>query len=225
MNKKKRNIIIVIVVFLLSILALWISGIIPKQIARVSATNYLKKNFPKMQMEFESIEWNSSFGGYSIRFKDENGEIHGFIMNNKYFPIEPGQGKFALEEEYREKYEKQNIDNKTASIEEKIKIISQNGQISSSNPFDYIEANKDIYNELLNTPTETFEYAIKDLIKNNANNGLTSYIEASLCNQMNPNFKYEFESGIDYLEHYKKFLLESDAIFNEYDMYAESLLK
>ena len=101
---KKRIIIITIIVILIVILALWISGIIPKQIARVSATNYLKKNFPKMQLEYVDIEWSSSFGGYSIRFKDQNDEIHGFFMNNKYFPINIGQGLFGFEEEYREKY-------------------------------------------------------------------------------------------------------------------------
>ena len=101
---KKRIIIITILVILIVILALWISGIIPKQIARVSATNYLKKNFPKMQLEYVDIEWSSSFGGYSIRFKDQNDETHDFLMNNKYFPTNIGQGLFGFEEEYRAKY-------------------------------------------------------------------------------------------------------------------------
>ena len=101
---KKRIIIITILVILIVILALWISEIIPKQIARVFATNYLEKNFPKMQLEYVDIEWSSSFGGYSIRFKDQNDEIHGFLMNNKYFPINIGQGLFGFEEEYRAKY-------------------------------------------------------------------------------------------------------------------------
>ena len=101
---KKRIIIITIIVILIVILSLWISGVIPKQIARVSATNYLKKNFPKMQLEYVDIEWSSSFGGYSIRFKDQNDEIHGFLMNNKYFPTNIGQGLFGFEEEYRAKY-------------------------------------------------------------------------------------------------------------------------
>ena len=100
----KKIIKITILVILIVILALWISGVIPKQIARVSATNYLKKNFPKMQLEYVDIEWSSSFGGYSIRFKDQNDEIYGFFMNNKYFPINIGQGLFGFEEEYREKY-------------------------------------------------------------------------------------------------------------------------
>ena len=101
---KKRIIIITIVVIIIGVLALWISGIIPKQIARISATNYLKRNFQKMQLEYVDIEWSSSFGGYSIRFKDQNDEIHGFLMNNKYFPTNIWQGLFGFEEEYRAKY-------------------------------------------------------------------------------------------------------------------------
>lgn len=104
---KKRITIVTIIFILIAIFGLWISGIIPKQIARISATNYLKKNFPKIQLEYVSIEWSSSFGGYSIKFKDENNETYSFIMNNKYFPITLGQGLFGFEEEYREKYDKQ----------------------------------------------------------------------------------------------------------------------
>lgn len=104
MNKTK-NIIVLIIILLTVIIALWISGIIPKQIAKISAINYLKDNFPKKQFEYVDIEWASSFGGYSIRFKDENDKIVGFIMDNKYFPFNPGQGIFALEDSYRIEYE------------------------------------------------------------------------------------------------------------------------
>lgn len=101
MNNKK---IIIIIIILGVILGLWISGIIPKQIAKISATNYLKNNFPEKQYEYVSIEWNSSFGGYSIKFKDENDKIIDFLMNNKYFPVTPGQGTFGLEDSYRVEY-------------------------------------------------------------------------------------------------------------------------
>lgn len=80
--------------------------IIPKQIAKICATNYLKKNFPKAQLEYVDIEWNPSYGGYLIRFKDKNNKIHSFIINNKYFPIKLGQGVFAFREEYTERYDK-----------------------------------------------------------------------------------------------------------------------
>ncbi len=105
---KKRMIIITIILILAGILGLWISGIMPKQIARISATNYLKKNFPKIQLEYVNIEWSSTFGGYIITFKDENGETYGFIMNNRYFPVSLGQGLFGFEENYKEKYDDKN---------------------------------------------------------------------------------------------------------------------
>ncbi len=122
---KKRTIIITIIIILVVILGLWISGIIPKQIARISATNYLKKNFPKMKLEYVDIEWSSSFGGYSIRFKDENNEIYGFIMNNKYFPITLGQGLFGFEENYREKYSEEN-NNMKATIKAVVVKVNDN---------------------------------------------------------------------------------------------------
>lgn len=123
MNKKRIIIITMAVIFLI-ILILWISGIIPKQIARISATNYLKKNFPKIQLEFVDIEWSSTFGGYAIKFKDEDNEIYGFIMNNKYFPINLGQGLFGFEETYREKFEEN--DNMRATIKAVVVKVNKN---------------------------------------------------------------------------------------------------
>ena len=115
--EKRKIIIIFIVLILIVVVGLWGSGIIPKRIARISASNYLEKNFPKIQLEYVDIEWSSSFGGYSIKFKDENNKTYSFIMNNKYFPISLGQGLFAFEEEYKQKYEWQdtNIENNEES--------------------------------------------------------------------------------------------------------------
>lgn len=104
MNKKIAMIVTIIIVLAI-ILALWMSGIIPKQIAKISAITYLKTHFPKKQYEYIDGEWSSSMGGYIIRVKDENGTMAGFIINNKYFPISPGQGTYALEDSYRIEYE------------------------------------------------------------------------------------------------------------------------
>lgn len=103
MNKKKVKIIVTVICILLFIFILWSSEIIPKQIARISSNIYLKKNFPKMQLEYESIEWNQSFGDYIIKYKGDN-ELYSFCIGPKYFPINVGQGIFELEEEYRQKY-------------------------------------------------------------------------------------------------------------------------
>ena len=107
----------------------------------------------------------------------------------------------------------------------KINKIVENGPMTSSNPFHYVEASKDIYEELLAHPKETFEYSIKDLIETNADNGLKSYIEALLCSNINTNFKYDFESANDYLDNYKKYLEKNNIEFNDYDNYTKKILK
>lgn len=111
------------------------------------------------------------------------------------------------------------------NVSEKLDTIINNGPEISSIPFDYIKASQNIYDELLNNPKETFEYAIKDLIETNAGNGLKSYLEALLCIEINKNFEYDFENANDFLEHYKEFLIDKNNNFNEYDKYAKELLK
>lgn len=127
---------------------------------------------------------------------------------------------------YPDDFELSQGDNKEKiDVEYKINRIIENGPMTSSNPFDYIEESKDIYDELLAHSKETFEYSIKDLINTNANNGLKSYIEALLCSNINENFKYDFESALDFLENYKKYLDKSNIEFNDYDNYAKTILK
>ena len=105
-----------------------------------------------------------------------------------------------------------------------IATIVEEGPSTSSNPYDYIKASQDKYDELLNHPKESFEYSIEDLIKSNAGNGLKSYIEALLCTKINTNFEYDFESANDFLDNYKKFLNNKKSKLNDYDKYAKNLL-
>ncbi len=103
---KKKGVIIAIIIILAVVLGLWISGIIPKQIAKISATNYLKNNFPKRQVEYVDIEWDSDYDVYLIKFKDKNNKMYAFTMKNKYFPsnlVELISSKF--EESYKTEYE------------------------------------------------------------------------------------------------------------------------
>lgn len=110
-------------------------------------------------------------------------------------------------------------------VEDKINLIIENGPKTSSNPFHYVKASQDIYDELLMHPKVTFEYSIKNLIETKADDGLKSYIEALLCSRINTSFKYDFESSSDYLENYKEYLLKDDVELSEYDIYAKTLLK
>lgn len=106
----------------------------------------------------------------------------------------------------------------------KIDTIIKNGPQTSSNPFDYVKASQKEYDELLKHPKETFEYSIKELIETDAGLGLKSYIEALLCQEINRNFEYDFETAKDYLENYKNFLENGEADFNSYDEYSKTLI-
>lgn len=125
MNKKKRNIILVIIIILVVISILWINGIIPKQIAKMFSINYFKRNFPKIELEYEDIEWSSAFGDYIIKFKDENNKKYTFCIGPKYFPINLGQGMFEFQEKYKqENNEKNNKLEDTEKMEEIPNIVN-----------------------------------------------------------------------------------------------------
>ena len=223
MNKKSIIIVTFAVVLLIS--ALWLGGLIPKQIGKIYGTKYMNDNFPEMQLEYVDIEWNKYYGDYIIKFKDKEGQDYGCVIGPKYLPISIGQGINAIMETYQEKYtNKENLES-GFDVANKIKTIISNGDQISSNPYDYINASKQEYNDLLEHPKETFEYSIKDLIDTNASNGLVSYIEAILCSKINKSFQYDFTSANDYLENYKDFLDKSDSVLNDYDIYTKSLLK
>ena len=102
----KKRIIIVAIIVVLLILALWISGIIPKQIGRIYGTYYMNKNFPEWQVEFVNIEWAKYFGDYSITFIDKSGNRRGCLIGPKYFPVFMGQGIFGMTEEYNQEFSK-----------------------------------------------------------------------------------------------------------------------
>ena len=102
--EKKKIIISILVVVILLIIILWFNGIIPKQIAKIYGTNYMKNNFPKMQLEYVNIEWSKYHGDYIITFKDKDNQSYGCAIGPKYFPVSIGQGIFNIEETYRQNY-------------------------------------------------------------------------------------------------------------------------
>ena len=124
-----------------------------------------------------------------------------------------------------ENIDKPNKVNENFNVGELLDTITNEGPKTSSNPFDYVKESQKEYDLLLTHPNETFEYSIKDLIETNGSNGLKSYLEALLCNEINKNFDYDFETASDYLEHYKEYLTNDQNNFNDYDNYAKSLWK
>ena len=97
MEKKKRIIPIVIIGM---IIMLWSTGIIPKQIAKISGTSYVNKHFPEMQMECIDVEYAAVFGDYLITFKDKDGNMYSCVIGPYLFPFSLGQGLFEIQEYY-----------------------------------------------------------------------------------------------------------------------------
>lgn len=102
--EKKKIIIISIILVILVIIALWVIGGIPVQIAKVYGTIYMRVNFPRMQLKYNGIEWSPYHGAYIISFKDKDNQVYGCTIGPKYFPVNIGQGIFAIEETYRSHY-------------------------------------------------------------------------------------------------------------------------
>ena len=102
MNKKTT--ILLIIFILLIVLILWVSGLIPKQFAKVYGTNYMKKNFPEMNLKYYEIEWSKYHGNYIITFIDANNQKYGVSIGPKFFPISIGEGLLVIIEDYSTNY-------------------------------------------------------------------------------------------------------------------------
>ena len=100
--KKKKWVIPIVIIGV--IIVLWFTGIIPKQIAKISGTSYVKEHFPEMQLECVGVEYADVFGDYLIEFKDKDGNTYSCVIGPKYFPVSMGQGLFAIESDYAENY-------------------------------------------------------------------------------------------------------------------------
>lgn len=98
---KKRRITIIIVI---AVVTLWLTGIIPMQIAKISGTSYVNKHFPEMALGCVGIEYADVFGDYLIAFEDKNGMRYSCVIGPELLPITLGQGLAVIEGEYEENY-------------------------------------------------------------------------------------------------------------------------
>lgn len=81
-NTKRLAIVYVIAL----IIILWISGIIPKQIGKISAINYVKTNYPDKNLCFLNIDYSPIHNSYFVSFKDLDGRVYNFELHSRYFP-------------------------------------------------------------------------------------------------------------------------------------------
>lgn len=84
------------------IAVLWFTGIIPKQIAKISGTSYVNDHFPEMQLQCVGVEYAEAYGDYLITFKGADENTYSCVIGPKYFPVSLGQGLFAIESDYAE---------------------------------------------------------------------------------------------------------------------------
>lgn len=84
---KSKNILMVISMIFLLIIILWIIGVIPKNIGKNVAINYVKSNYPEMNLKYNNIEFSKEYGNYIVSFSDKKNNIYNFKLNYKYFPV------------------------------------------------------------------------------------------------------------------------------------------
>lgn len=118
----KKKILIAFFLIISLIMIIWLSGVIPKYIGKIYSIKYMSDNFPEMNLEFANIEWSKQFGSYTVQFKDKDENLYGILVAPKYFPINLGQGLFAIEENYRNNYleKSNNIENNIIKIDNNI---------------------------------------------------------------------------------------------------------
>lgn len=83
---KAGRLTIIVIVFLV-VSGLWISGIIPQQIGKMAAINYVQENYGDRGLVFMRMDYSSAHGDYFAVFKDTNGEVYNFLMHSKLLPI------------------------------------------------------------------------------------------------------------------------------------------
>lgn len=119
--KNKRNIIVIISVVIL-IAILWISGIIPRQIGKNSAINYVQKKLSDKNLNYLRMDFSSAHGDYFAMFEDENGKTYGFQLLGKYLPIniwsDPLKSEMASQDIAEYKSQNENLQKRINELEE-----------------------------------------------------------------------------------------------------------
>ncbi|AKL95046.1 hypothetical protein CACET_c15970 [Clostridium aceticum] len=83
-TKLKKKIAVTIGIL---ILGLWVGGIIPQQIGKMAAINYVEKNHGNMGLTFMRMEFSSVHGDYFAVFQDSDEIVYSFLITSKYLPI------------------------------------------------------------------------------------------------------------------------------------------
>jgi len=100
--KKKRWFILPAILAVIA--ALWLTGIVPKQIAKIAGTSHVRKHFPEMELVCTGVEYADVFGDYLIAFTDKSGKTYSCVIGPELLPVSIGQGYDVLVGEYERNY-------------------------------------------------------------------------------------------------------------------------
>ena len=86
---KKKRILLSILFALVILLILWFSGLLPKQVAKLAANNYMSNQEDSEGYEFEKIEYSSAHDSYFVSYVLNNNEedTRSLEIPDKYFPF------------------------------------------------------------------------------------------------------------------------------------------
>lgn len=83
---KKKYTMIGIAAIILLIIALWLTGVIPKMIGKQTAISYVKENYSEIDLTYQGIEFSTVYDDYIASFSDKAGTTYNFRLSSKYFP-------------------------------------------------------------------------------------------------------------------------------------------
>ena len=85
MNKSKY-VFIGIAAIIILIIALWVTGVVPKMIGKQTAISYVKENYGEIGLTYKNIAFSTMYDDYIVSFSDEAGITYNFRLSSKYFP-------------------------------------------------------------------------------------------------------------------------------------------
>ena len=82
---KKRKIIILIICFIILLtMILWVTKIIPRMIAKITADNYVKQI--NARLNYDYMEYFSQMGNWNVYYMSQDEHRYCISVSSEYFP-------------------------------------------------------------------------------------------------------------------------------------------
>lgn len=82
--KKEKRIIIVICIVIIFIIVLWVTKIIPRIMAKVTADNYVKQM--SVKLNYDDMEYFSQMGNWNVYYMSQDANRYCISVSSEYFP-------------------------------------------------------------------------------------------------------------------------------------------